>query len=281
LSEVQLRHAGHVVDSVHRDHLLSIDGKKGTQSLYLRQLDVGEGESIFIIPFVEKLMTFDHRKPDTLVYERSLPLVYLSMDTNWDPHALYDDHGKLVIDSLEPEMHATVAATPNLSKWNHSETCSVLAATGDHEDVFHDALQGTRKEFYGKAFHLDAPPQVRRRYDTSQVHFVRQYDVDQLLGMLSYHELLGFLPEDPSSDSYVWAVREANAFRTLCEDPAVFLEDDEQWCESQSEMIGGVTTATIDNSKISRSDWVSIPSDLPFLVNSGLTADHISRCWVM
>jgi hypothetical protein len=33
------------------------------------------------------------------------------------------------------------------------------------------------------------PPQVRRRYDTSQGHFVRQYDVDQLLGMLSYHEL--------------------------------------------------------------------------------------------
>jgi hypothetical protein len=34
LSEVQLRHAGHVVDSVHRDHILSIDGQKSTQSLY-------------------------------------------------------------------------------------------------------------------------------------------------------------------------------------------------------------------------------------------------------
>jgi hypothetical protein len=37
------------------------------------------------------------------------------MDTNWDPHALYDDHGKLVIDPLDVEMHAKVAATPNLS----------------------------------------------------------------------------------------------------------------------------------------------------------------------
>jgi hypothetical protein len=28
LSEVQLRHAGHVVDSVHEDHLHSLDGQK-------------------------------------------------------------------------------------------------------------------------------------------------------------------------------------------------------------------------------------------------------------
>jgi hypothetical protein len=77
------------------------------------------------------------------------------------------------------------------------------------------------------------------RYNTSQVHFVRQFDVDQLLGMLSYNELYGFLPEYLSSDSDVWAARETNAFRTLGEDPAVFLEDDEQWREPQSEKIGG------------------------------------------
>jgi hypothetical protein len=113
-----------------------------------------DDKSIFIIPFVQRegLITFDHCKQDTLDYERNLPLVYLSMDTNWDPHVLYDDHGKLVIDPLEAEMHVKVAATPNLSKWNHSETCSVFATTGDHEDVFHDALQGTRKEFMGKHF---------------------------------------------------------------------------------------------------------------------------------
>jgi hypothetical protein len=83
-------------------------------------------------------------------------------------------------------------------------------------------------------------PQVRRRHDTSQVHFVKQYDVGQLLGMLSYHELFGFLPGDPPSDSYVWVVCKTNVFRTLCEDPAVFLEDDEQWCEPQSDTIGRV-----------------------------------------
>jgi hypothetical protein len=53
LSEVQLRHAGHVVDSFHEDHLHSFDGQKA-QSLDLKQLDVEEGESIFIIPFVQR-----------------------------------------------------------------------------------------------------------------------------------------------------------------------------------------------------------------------------------
>jgi hypothetical protein len=64
--------------------------------------------------------------------------------------------------------------------------------------------------------------------------------IGQLLGMLSYHELFGFLPGDLSSDSYVWVVWETNVLRTLCEDPAVFLEDDEQWCEPQSDTIGRV-----------------------------------------
>jgi hypothetical protein len=56
------------------------------------------------------------------------------MDTKWDPHASYDDHGKLSIDPLEGEVHAgraemevsphIVAATSNLSKWKHVQCCS-------------------------------------------------------------------------------------------------------------------------------------------------------------
>jgi hypothetical protein len=46
LSEAQLRHAGHVVDSVHRDHLIAIDGSEGTKSLYLRQVDEEDGELV-------------------------------------------------------------------------------------------------------------------------------------------------------------------------------------------------------------------------------------------
>jgi hypothetical protein len=34
-----MRHAGHVVDSVHRSHQLTLDGAKGTQTLYLKDVD--------------------------------------------------------------------------------------------------------------------------------------------------------------------------------------------------------------------------------------------------
>jgi hypothetical protein len=69
---------------------------------------------------------------------------------------------------------------------------------------------------------------VRRRHDTSQVDFVRQFDVDQLFGYFVVHRIAWFPPRRPFLGSYVWAIRETNAFRTLCEDPAVFFEDDEQ-----------------------------------------------------
>jgi hypothetical protein len=54
LSEVQLRHAGHVVDSVHEEHLMWIDGTRGTQLLYLKQVDEEEGETVYIIPFLQE-----------------------------------------------------------------------------------------------------------------------------------------------------------------------------------------------------------------------------------
>jgi hypothetical protein len=96
LSEVQLRHAGHVVDSVHKDHLISIDGQRGTQSLYLKELDNEEGEVVYVIPFLQRagLMTFEHRKPDAMDYQRGLPIVLLTLETLWDPQQYYDDHGK-------------------------------------------------------------------------------------------------------------------------------------------------------------------------------------------
>jgi hypothetical protein len=58
-----------------------------------------------------------------------------------------------------------------------------------------------------------------------------------------YDELLGFIPEDPGSDTYIFAIREANAFRMLCEDPNVFLDIGEEWYDSHSDMMrGGPTT---------------------------------------
>jgi hypothetical protein len=68
--------------------MLSINGDKGTQSQYLRHVDE-KGEMLYTIPFTERagLMTFDHRKPDFLDYQRDLPIVALTLDTLWTPHA--------------------------------------------------------------------------------------------------------------------------------------------------------------------------------------------------
>jgi hypothetical protein len=57
------------------------------------------------------------------------------------------------------------------------------------------------------------------------------------------------LPDDPQGDSYIFAIKEANAFRTLCQDPSVFLEDGEEWSEPQSDTIRGDTTTMTTKTK--------------------------------
>jgi hypothetical protein len=270
LSEVQIRHAGHVVYSVHRDHLISVDGHKGTQSLYLRQLDE-IGEVIFRIPFTQRagLMTFEHRCPDILDYDRGLPIVSLTLDVQWDPHGHYDEHGMTVIAPLDRVLVAGCSGSTlekegyrgstKLSRWHHAESYSLCLPQGEPEEIYFDAAPGTDRQFYGKAFHLDIPQHWRKHQEGPHIQFLRQYDVDQFLHTLSYEELLGFLPDGPQFDSYIFAVREANAFRLLCEDPIVFLDTDQAWFDSQSDVIGGDTTTTMNNDDTcpnrSLSDW--------------------------
>jgi hypothetical protein len=96
-----------------------------------------------------------------------------------------------------------------------------------------------KKQFYGRVYHFNIPPISLQHYGTPHVHFLWQYHVDTFLVALWYNELLGFLPDDPNSDSYAFAVREANKFWALCEDPAIFLDDDQKWFDSHSDMKGG------------------------------------------
>jgi hypothetical protein len=140
LSEVQLRHVGHVVDSVHKSHLLSTDGTKGTQSLYLRQYVKPKNLFFYKIPFIQRagLMTFAPRKPDLLDYHRNLPIVSLTMETKWDPQAHYDDHGELVITPLESDFMAQsscfaepIQPAQSLPSWHHGETYSICILVDD------------------------------------------------------------------------------------------------------------------------------------------------------
>jgi hypothetical protein len=90
---------------------------------------------------------------------------------------------------------------------------------------------------------VSIPQHWRNTQASPTIHFLRQYHVDEFLHSLSYKELLGFLPDDPKSDSYIFAVREVNAFRLLCEDPAVFFNADDVLFDSQADMIGGDSTS--------------------------------------
>jgi hypothetical protein len=129
-----------------------------------------------------------------------------SVDAAWNPHAYFDDHGAMVIEPLENFYMASQSTTeqqpccgnPKLSSWHHSETCSVFHPDGDCDECYHDAQQGTDKQFLGQPFHLDVHHQWRGYRDNPSVHFIRHHTVDEFLKTLSYSELLGFLPEDPA-----------------------------------------------------------------------------------
>jgi hypothetical protein len=213
LSEIQMRHAGHVVDSVHKNHFLTIDGEKGTQSLYLRHIDE-TGEITYRIPFFQRagLMTFSHRKPDPLEYRRNLPIVFVTLDHQWEPQAQYDDHGALVVSPLESTFIALSSLsheslqqplhhTPQSSSWHHAETYSLSQPPRDIDDEFYDVSQGTDKQLYGNVFHVSIPQHWRNTQASPTIHLLRQYHVDDFLHSLSYNELLGLLPDDPKSDS--------------------------------------------------------------------------------
>jgi hypothetical protein len=103
-----------------------------------------------------------------LDYERNLPIVMLMVDTKWETHNHHDDHGKVVIDKLEANLiagHSEISLQEhiasdraNLFAWNHRETCSVFALHGEAEDIFHDALQGTKGEILWESISFGYTP---------------------------------------------------------------------------------------------------------------------------
>jgi hypothetical protein len=82
--------------------------------------------------------------------------------------------------------------------------------------------------------------------------------VDFFLCTLSYHELLGFIPEEPGSDTHIYAIREANAFRMSCEDSNAFLDDCEELHDSHSDKIrgGGLATMITNHVGTAAANWL-------------------------
>jgi hypothetical protein len=114
-------------------------------------------------------MTFDHRKPDGLDYQRDLPIAALTLNATLNPQAHYDDHNQTVIGIREFNSNAVHSGTQerlleatSLSRWHHSETYSIFKPHGEQEEVFLDSREGTDKQFYGRAFHLEIPQHWRQ-----------------------------------------------------------------------------------------------------------------------
>jgi hypothetical protein len=106
-------------------------------------------------------------------------------------------------------------ATPPLSSWHDSETCSIFQQHNEGEKFFFfDSLEGIERRFYG----------------------------------------LEFFPEDKQY-WYNLAMREADVFRLLCEDPYVFLDDNGIWFKSKPRTLGGdATTEVVETSSCSNWD---------------------------
>jgi hypothetical protein len=247
LSDVQMRHAGHVVDSVHRSHQLTLDGARGTQTLYLKDADENTGlGSVYRVPFIQRagLMTFDHCKPDPMDYNRDLPIVILTLDGRWEPGEHYDDHGELVIAplSLNAKAQLSVDATKHtptlsppitLSAWMYTETCTIFHPPGSTDpgvpEVYQDAKFRRTCLFDGPISPINLPCSISQREPKPHPMFLCHRHVDDFLGCLSYSEPLGFLPDDPGQDTYIFAICEMNTFCMLAEDPSVFFHDDDLW----------------------------------------------------
>jgi hypothetical protein len=81
---------------------------------------------------------------------------------------------------------------------------------------------------------MDIPQHWRPKQASPIIHFLRQYDIDEFSNTLSDPELLEFFPENPKQDWYIFAMREADVLRLLCEDPHVFLDYNGIWFKSKS-----------------------------------------------
>jgi hypothetical protein len=157
------------------------------------------------MPFLQRagLMTFNHRKPDEMDYARGLPIVSLTLEGRWDPHAHFDDNGEVMIDPLatfvstQYKSDVDIINAQKISTWHHSETYTIFQPDGEQEEVFHDTSEGTDKQFYGRAFHLDIPQHWRRYKDAPRNHFLRQCHVDEFWGTLTYSGTTGIPTRQP------------------------------------------------------------------------------------
>jgi hypothetical protein len=187
ISDVQLRHAGAIVDACPHDKVAHPDGSLGTQSLYFPKDE--DPAEYWQVPLCQMagLMTFSHRAPVLEDYDQDYPIVHITIDSPWDPREHYDDNGNLQLPEPHPDVLAQLvqqvpamppdpavrlpAAIPHT--WHDAETYSVrtdpvldstlpVVPDGTIEDLddahaarFSDALDDLpAKLVFGKAFHL-------------------------------------------------------------------------------------------------------------------------------
>jgi hypothetical protein len=222
ISEFQVRSHGLVIDSVHKEHVASIDGRKGTQSFYLSEDDA--------IPLVMKggLMTFENREPSTEDYER-LDVIEITGSNRWRPRHFYDDLEaipSLADEAIKgfhtqaPVMDDTFYETTQENDefyWYSSGSFSakVMKATINEENLsyFDPSDDCSEKARLGRAFHLSIDYDSFPTAKDGKHQFIRDSSVDQTLEEMTMEEIFGYIPAATTFDTYAYAVRAVHRFR--------------------------------------------------------------------
>jgi hypothetical protein len=245
ISEFQVRTKGLVLDSVHKDHTASIDGRKGTQSFFLTEDKM--------IPLIMKggLMTFEHHEPSEEDYEK-LEVYEITESQRWIPRKFYDDSEAMA--PLSETIITGFNTTSNMGKegnddsgeigkilpstqedddeldefyearmddedhfWYTSDTFSTkvlkLTVSEDNLRYFDPSDDMSEKARFGKAFHLTIDYDAFETPRDEGHLFIRDTSVDKALQELTLEEIYGYIPTQENFDTFAFAVRAVHRLR--------------------------------------------------------------------
>ena len=239
ISEFQVRTNGLVLDSVHKDHTASIDGRKGTQSFFL------DDDAMIPLKMKGGLMTFEHREPTIEDYER-MEVYEITGSQRWSPRRFYDDTE--AFPPLSDTIVQGFTASSNPTKLHSQEAGELKDFKPATEEPYYDArdddddhiwytsdtfaariMKATVSEdnlrYYdpnddmsdkarlGKAFHLTIDYDSFSTPQMEEHQFIRDSSIDATLQEMTLEEIYGYIPSEINFDTYAFAVRAVHRLR--------------------------------------------------------------------
>jgi hypothetical protein len=229
ISEFQVRTHGLVLDSVHKNHTASQDGRKGSQAFYLTE------DNFIPLEMKGGLMTFENREPTEEDY-KNFEVYEITGSNQWNPQRFYDDSA-----AIEP-LSKTITRgfksnTETPSQANYQKQEGNIVELIDEEDGFYDSISENDEYYWyssdtfstkvmkttvsddeltffdtsddfseksrlGKAFHLTIDYDSFETMRDEEHHFIRDTSVNHVLQEMTLEELYGFIPSPNNFDTY-------------------------------------------------------------------------------